>query len=63
MVMKNRNDRLEAAKEQQAALAERKSAVKDEMDGKLRAHHTCLQQIMQNLSELRSIEGSDIEVN
>jgi hypothetical protein len=63
MVMKNRNDRIEAAKEQQAVLTERKQELKNEMDVKLREHHTCLQQIMQNLAELRSIEGSDVEVS
>lgn len=63
MVKKNRADRLETTNDQLAVLHARRQTVKDQIDVKLREHHTCLKDLMADLAELRSVEGgADIDV-
>lgn len=62
MAKKNRNERVEVAKEQLAAVQVRKEGVKAQLDSQLHEQQTFLKQLLTNLAELRSIEGSQTEM-
>ena len=62
MVKKNRSERVQNTKEQLAAIQDRKRKVKAEMSVKLEERHVAVDQIKQNLNELRNLGEHDAEV-